>query len=418
MSWSATLSREAAFLVRDRALAAWVVLVLVLASISVAGGLLEVTEQRQTIARLLASDREDRQDALAKQSDWGSAAYYSFHLTYSPPQAFAFAALGNRDREPWKHRVRMLALEGQIYERDAGNPALALTGRFDYAFFAAFVLPLVIIVLLHDLIASERSAGRHALLVSTTGKSVELWGARALLRGGAVFAAAAIPLAIGALISGTPFAITAGAVLSLLAYVVFWSAVSLWVASWERPAAVLLAVLFGVWVLLAVVVPAGGRLAIDRLIPVPSGADILLTQREAVNDAWDLPKENTMSAFVERHPEWADFVAMEAPFEWKWYYAFQQVGDQKAEALSAGYRDGRLTRDRFAAGLALLTPPALLERTLQRLANTDLQAQLAYETKVRAFHADLRSYYYPKLFRGEAFDSNALKAMPEYVAGP
>ena len=33
-----------------------------------------------------------------------------------------------------KHRIRALALEGQIYERDTGNPVLALTGRFDFAF--------------------------------------------------------------------------------------------------------------------------------------------------------------------------------------------------------------------------------------------------------------------------------------------
>ena len=63
----------------------------------------------------------------------------------------------------------MLALEGQIYERDVGNPSVALIGRFDFAFLAAFILPLVLIMLLYDLRTSEKTAGRHDLLEATVG---------------------------------------------------------------------------------------------------------------------------------------------------------------------------------------------------------------------------------------------------------
>ena len=67
-----------------------------------------------------------------------------------PPSALAFAARGVRDDLPWKHRIRMLALEGQIYETDAGNPELSRIGKLDFAFVAAFLLPLLLILLLHD----------------------------------------------------------------------------------------------------------------------------------------------------------------------------------------------------------------------------------------------------------------------------
>jgi len=33
----------------------------------------------------------------------------------------------------------MLALEGQIYESDSGNPELSLIGKLDFAFVAAFL---------------------------------------------------------------------------------------------------------------------------------------------------------------------------------------------------------------------------------------------------------------------------------------
>jgi len=411
--WSA-LRREAGLLARDRSVWAWWLVVLCLSVLALAAGLSEVQQQRATIARLAEADRADRQAVLAAQKDWGSAAYYSFHLTADPPSDFAFAALGRRDDTAWKHRVRMLALEGQIHERDAGHPVLALTGRFDFAFLAAFVLPLVLIVLLHDLRAAERVAGRHDLLVATAGQAARLWPLRAGLRAGGVFVAAAAPLAVAGAISGTaaPTLLAAGAL--LLVYLLGWTLVCAALAAWQQAGEVILATLLALWVLLGVVIPAAGRIAIDRAVPVPAGAQIVLTQREAVNGAWDLPKATTMAAFVRQHPQWAAHVDVVRPFEWRWYYAFQQVGDQTAQPLSAAYTAGRLARDQLAGRLAWLAPPVLLERALQALAQTDLRAVLAYEARVRQFHAALRRFYYPKLFLGQAFDPAALGALPVF----
>jgi ABC-2 type transport system permease protein len=410
----AVARREAVFVARDRTVWAWWLVVLALAVLAVGAGLREVQQQRATIARLVAADTADRTAVQQGQKDWGGAAYYSFHLTWDAPSDFAFAALGRRDDTAWKHRVRMLALEGQIHERDAGHPVLALVGRFDFAFFAAFVLPLVLIVLLHDLQASERSAGRHDLLVATAGHPAALWRWRVAWRAVGVFGAAALPLGVAGALAGTPPATLLLAGAALAAYVAGWTVVCAALAAWRRPAEIILAALVALWLVCAVVVPAAGRLAIDCALPLPAGADIVMTQREAVNDAWDLPKATTMTAFVERHPQWAAHAQVERPFEWKWYYAFQQVGDQRAEALSSAYTAGRLTRDRWAGRLAWLAPPVLLERTLQSLAHTDLRAALAYEARVRAFHAELRAFYYPRLFRAEAFDGAELTGLPRF----
>jgi ABC-2 type transport system permease protein len=401
---------------RDRALWAWWIALLCLSTLALAAGSSEVAHQKATIARLVEADRSDRLAALRQQKDWGGAAYYGFHLSVDPPSDFAFAALGRRDDLPWKHRVRMLALEGQIHERDAGHPVLGLIGRFDFAFVAAFVLPLILIVVLHDLRASERVAGRHDLLVATSGRSAPLWALRAFVRAGALLACAGAPLLVAGALSGAAGSTVLAALALVLAHGVFWTLVCAGLAGWRQSAEVILSALIALWILLAVVVPAAGRVAIDRIVPVPSGADIIMTQREAVNDAWDLPKEVTMRAFVERHPQWAAFSEVERPFEWKWYYAFQQVGDQKTEALSAALWSGRLERERLAGWLAFVSPPVLLERSLQRLAGTDVRSAMAYEAKLRAFHAALRAFYYPKLFRDEAFHPAALTALPQFAA--
>ena len=107
-----SLRREARFMLRERAIRLWLLVALAASVIAVSAGSVEVAAQRATIERLLTADRADRAAQLAQQSDWGSAAYYASHLTYDPPSALAFAALGERDTMPWKHRIRMLALEG------------------------------------------------------------------------------------------------------------------------------------------------------------------------------------------------------------------------------------------------------------------------------------------------------------------
>lgn len=404
-------------MLQDRAAMIWIVVVFCLSSLTVWSGMTEVQSQRDAISRVLELDKQDRLAEFAKQGDWGAAAYYSFHFTYDSPSDFAFAAIGQRDTLPWKHRIRMLALEGQIYEQDAGNPELALIGRFDFAFLAAFIIPLVLIFLLHDLRARERAAGRYDLLVATAGGDRPLWWTRAFLRAGGIFVAAIIPLAIAGIANGTERLILIAAIFAMIIYAIFWTIVCLWFASWQQSGSVILTSLIGLWLMLSTIMPAGGRMLIDRAIPIPSGAEILMTQREKVNDAWDLPKEATMLPFLERHPEWSVTSEITIPFEWKWYYAFQQVGDQATEELSSAYLTGRVERDRIAGLFSILTPPAFFERLFQRLAETDVSAALVYENKVRDFHAQLRSFYYPGLFGDQPFDISEIDHLPMFGEG-
>lgn len=416
MNFLNAIIREAKFMVRDRAVLVWMLVIFTLSSLAVWSGMDSVEHQSASIERLQKADEEDRMLQLSHVKSWGSAAYYGFYLTHDNPSDFAFASMGQRDLLPWKHRVRMLALEGQIYERDTGNPLLTLVGRLDFSFVAVFVLPFVLIMLLYDLRAGERVAGRHDLLVVVAGRDSSFWLVRAFIRSVAVFFCLIIPLFIMGLIIGTALSTLIWASIFVFVYTVFWTLLCYWFASWRLSASVILVALAGAWITLSVIVPAAGRMSIDRMVSVPSGADILMTQREAVNDAWDLPKATTMNAFWERYPEWSEYKLLEGSFDWNWYYAFQQVGDQKTESLTLAYRDGRIERDRLAGMFSLLVPPILLERSLQALAKTDFSAAIAYEDRVREFHEELRGFYYQKLFGREAFDKNSLKELPVFTA--
>mgnify|MGYP000486501928 CR=1 FL=1 len=407
------LSREIWFLARDRAALLLLGLAAASAIVAVVLGLQEISEQRATLRDLIEADRVEREVVAEHQSDWGGAAYYSFHLTYDGPSEFAFAAMGQRDVAPWKHRIRMLALEGQIYETDSSNPVFALTGRFDFAFVASLLAPLFLILLLHDQRSRERAAGRLNLLEATASQN-GLWMHRSLLRTGTLGVALVGPLWAGGIIAGSSASSLGVATVIVSAHLLFWWAVVSIVAAREWSSPVNLIGLLGVWILLAVIAPGAIRAGVNAGVSLPDGGDILLTQREAVNGAWDLPKEATFEPFVERHPELAEYAKIDTTFEWKWYYAFQQVGDQKAEELSRAYYEGREKRDRVSGMLALLSPPVLTERLLQSQAQTDVSASLAYEKNVRAYHAELRSWYYPKMFKDEAFERDLLSERPQF----
>jgi ABC-2 type transport system permease protein len=381
---------------------------------AVFSGVQEVKHQQQTIERLQKADVTDRVDAQAKHKDIGYLAYYNFHLTYSAPSDLAFAALGERDIYPWKHRIRMLALEGQIYETDAQNAELAQAGKIDFVFVLSALSPLLIIMLFHDLFANERTSGRYDLLVSTAKSSWALWGARTSIRFIAVVVCLMLPFYIGAWISNT--GLTSVLLVSLwsLLYLAFWTALCLWWGKHASSAPRVASSLIGVWVLFAFIIPILGDLVINRSVHSPEGGDIVLSQREIVNGAWDIPQEVTMDAFIANHPQWKDHVAMQSMFEWKWYFAFQQVSDEKVEPLSLAYRQAAKSKYDLAGYVSLLSPPLLLQRTLNRLANTDALAAFDYEQQIRDFHQELREFYYPLLFTQPEFEQSQLEDMPNF----
>lgn len=406
--------REARFMLRDRGAMLWLAFAFMLSVAAVGFGLAEVHEQRATIAQLAIEDAADRANAIAGQSDWGGAAYGAFHLTYAPPSEFAFAAMGQRDASPWLHRVRMLALEGQIHEADTRNADFGLIGRFDFAVLAATVAPLILILLLYDMRGAERVAGRHDLLLATAGRQSRLWLPRVLVRFAALILVLLVPFWVGAALEGAGFAIMLRASAMVVAALAIWAVIIDRIGRLAATPATILTALVGVWLALALLVPALGKAAIDAGHPVPDGGDILLLQRESVNNAWDIPKQATMKPFLERRPEWADYADIPRPFEWKWFFAFQQVGDQQAEPLAIQYRSARIARNEAAGIAAFLSPASLVERYFQHLARTDAAAMIAYEDAVRSYHAELRAFYYPLLFRDEAYDPALLDALPRY----
>ena len=407
-----SLVRELRFAIRDKIVLFSLISIALLSSFSLLTGLQESASEHSMIERTKNLVAQDRDYYLAKQTDPGGAAYYAFHFTYDPPSSLAFISRGVRDELPWKHRLRMLALEGQIYESDAGNPELSKIGKLDFAFVAAFLLPLLSILLLYDLRASELRDNRWAYLSVTVGNGNRLLLIRAALRSLLLFIALIMPFVFIAIPNNVGFYELLLVIIAAFLNCVFWFLLAYIVFTRVDSGPTTAAILLACWFLLTVAIPVGGKYLIEQAIATPIGGEMLLTQREAVNDAWDLPKEATMMPFLERHPEWVNTPKIEKPFEWKWYYAFQQVGDQTVESLTESLRSAIANRDKAMGTVSILSPPLLTHRLLSQVANTDVSALQRYDQCVRAFHQSLREFHYPMLFGDVEYSSEQMTELP------
>jgi ABC-2 type transport system permease protein len=408
---------ELRLLLRQRLTVGALALLALLTAAALATGLGEVARQRAAIAAISAAQAEDIgaiADYVDRTKDAGSAAYYSFHPTWDAPSPLAFAALGMRDVSPYILRVRALGLEAQIYDGDTFNPELALPGRFDFAFVLVFLAPLFVIALFHDLRSGEREAGRQRMLDALPNGGRALWRRRTLLRFLLTWGALGIPFGIAAAFEGVDAA-TILIVLALAsAYLLYWIALAVLIGRLRWSSVANAAALAATWLVLVLIVPTLCNVAINAAIPLNQGAEIAMAQREAVNGAWDVPREATMRRFYASHPEWADSAPLGPEFHYKWYLAFHENGDESVAPSVRAYRDGLEARDAAGRALGWVLPSVGVQALVTRIAHTDLTAQLAYQDRIRAFHYRLRTFYYGYLFRDRPFGKTDFDCAPRF----
>jgi len=413
-------------LVRSQLALGALLLLLLLSALAVVAGLDEVARQQQTISRLAELQQHDLQLEMQRHLNTegkvaGSAASHIRLGTWNPPGAMAFSALGLRDTAPWALRVRMYALQSQLHEDESFHPELALTGRFDFAFVLVYLVPLLLIALLHDVVSGERQSGRLSVVLSLPETGVwgrALWLRRAGLRTLLAFVGLVIPVLVGSIISGA----TAGMVLSVLwivaAYMLFWAGLTLWVAVGYGSSVRHATVLMGWWVVLTLILPTAANAVMQRVLPVRQGVDMMLAQHHTLHSswAWEQTRAAIMTQFFASHPEWQHTAPVpESAFGWKWHYALHQVADDRVAEQVLAWRDSLYARQHWNDRLGWLLPGVGVQVALHRQAGTDLPAHLAYQDEIAALHTRLRHFFYPYVFNEQRFEAADFAGLPQFT---
>ena len=334
----------------------------------------------------------------------GEPLYYLAFPASQPPSRLSALASGRTEVETAHLRIRLLALEGQLYEHETVNPRLAAAGHLDLAFILVALLPLFVIAVTYDIVSGERERGtwEMARLFARPRRLVAAKiSARVILAAGLV----ASLVLIGAFLAGIDADGRAGWAAALIAlHTLFWFALCLGVAGGRRSSTANAMILVGAWVALTFLAPAVLSLTNALLHPVPEALELTVHQRQGYHEAWDLPKAATMEGFFEDYPQWSDQTVPEDEFTWAWYYAMNHRGDQAARDASRAYRDVLTRRDEWARRWSLLVPPLATQIALDRLSSTDLGTQLAYQEAVRGYHERLKVHFQPVLFSAAPMD--------------
>jgi ABC-2 type transport system permease protein len=356
---------------------------------------------------------------IAKQftpeGEAGYVAYYTFFPTLHPLAPLAGLAVGVRDIVPNVTWVRLLGLEGQLYEADLGNPALQALGNFDFAFVLCALAPLALLVLAHDALTRERESGRFPLLLAQGGSAGPLLAARVTIRTLAVGLTCTLVFGLACARLHIPLTAEAlGWLAATWSHLAAWAGLTAWIAAATRTPTASLAGALTLWIAQVVLLPALLNLTLATALPVREGLELTVRQRQESHAAWDKPRAETMEKFFVHNPDWSGTPPVTGRFAWKWYYAMQQTGDESVAAASAAYRENLRARQRITARLAWLAPAAYAQLLFSQRAGSDLDAHLAYLDRVRAFHAELRAYFYPLVFAERTLTPADYAAFPQF----
>jgi ABC-2 type transport system permease protein len=347
----------------------------------------------------------------------GNVLYYVSFPTWHEPGPWSRFAFGQRDVTPSEVRVRLLTLEGQLYDADTFNTTLASFGTFDLSFVFAFFVPLLIIALCYDSVSADREAGLWPLIHSQPVRRGE-WLARRLgvrftvAAGWTMFLYVAGTMVLGLLMpADLRWWVGAGV---LVLYQLLWFGLSVMVVTRGWSSTLNALALGSLWMITAVAGPSLAAVSIATQFPIPDAFEATLRQREGYHRMWDQPRETTMVRFYRSYPEWAAMPVPADRFSWPWYYAMQHMGDIDAGPPALEFRQKLNQRIEWSWRAALVFPPVYVHLLFQRLAQTDLRQHLRYLDSIRDFHERLKRFWYAHLFRDTPIAAVDWTAIPDH----
>jgi len=336
----------------------------------------------------------------------GTTAYYPFFYTTNPASPWAKFSIGQRDVNPFTLKVKMLAIEGQLYDSELTNPLTLLVGNLDASFVFIFLFPLLIIAFTYNSLSEEQENGVWKIVRTTTNS---LWTAiigKLLIRFLIILATTLLVFTSAVIALRLPFsAPTFQLLIVVLFYILFWFAVAVLVIALGKSSAFNATTLVCIWIFLAILFPGMANIAVNNSIPVPEAAETAIRQREGYHAKWDEPKKPTMEKFYTVYPQYRKYPIPEDKYSPGWYHAMQFSGDLEAANSSEKLFEKLMQRQRLSERIAGFNPVIASQQSLNKIANTDLTSHIRYLQSVKAHHRQVREYFYPFIFEDTPTES-------------
>lgn len=349
----------------------------------------------------------------------GSIAYYASAPTQWQLSPWAALFVGESQHSMVATKVKALALQGQIFNREIVNPAQQRTGGLDLGFVLVYLLPIVIGIVTVTLISDEQHAGRWRLLSALPIRAYFQVYKQLGLRFAVIWLLAAVLLISAAALLSLPFDGTFWLVCAAITlYMLFWFSLAGLIMSLGKSSVVnSLAYLSG-WVIFAILIPGAIHLYLSNSYQTNTPLEISLKQRLIMNDGWDQNQQAALDEFLNHEPQWQSTAPLGDTFDWKWYFAQQHLSDIAVDEQWQGYLQNRMLRHQQLQKLSWLSPALMLQFGLNQLAHTSSYHQTEYFKEIAHYHQQIRHFFYDFMFFDKAVTKEDILNFPLYKNQP
>ena len=404
MSSFAIAGYEVRRLLRDRALAVLLILLLGLCAYAAWNGTNWVQKREAAIALVKAEEQERLAFARGFVE---MQVVMPIPMAVLPPGSMAPVSIGQADAYRFNAEVIALGDYTRLFDRvwaDIGSPTVRAAGRFDLAFVIVFLLPLVILATTYDLWSRERERGVAAMVLSQPVAIGPLIAVKALARGLVVLLpSTAIILAVAAWAGARePIGLTALA-LVVLAYGGFWLAVAVIISLVARRSTEAAIAAGAVWLLVVVMAPSLSLAAVNLAAPAPSEMRFATDLKARMTEIGERQR-----VFRAANPTPVREPAPRIPDRLRNFYADLVALDSEVAPMIAAHEQARDARRHLLDTVRFFLPSVAIQDALDRIAGSDADRALAFESQARAAQLELR------LMTKGYLDRDALLTLAEF----
>lgn len=355
---------------------------------------------------------------------------FNFHfLAARKPLPLASLALGQLDVTAPYYLLNAQSLYIQTLKGEIANPFQLKAGNFDLAFVLVYLLPLLIIALCFDVLSAEKEAGILPLLRMGRYPPGSVVLVKFAFRWLLACAVVAI-LSLAAFLTAPIPLLSMSAVLWMLiicVYCLLWHALLLLIVSFNRSSALNAMLSLGVWVLLVVVVPV--TIQAQSKLRGASSLSLSTLMRSRNMEESSTAMQQALNQFYQYYPQLIPADSTRPAFYYfQGYSAFLYNTDREAQRQVAAWYQAIRNRAQRTERLLFISPAANTFLLLNHLAGTGLQAGLAFQQQVAAFHRQVFWFANNALFQNRymnaadyaripVFEPPVMQVQPGWVAG-
>lgn len=338
-----------------------------------------------------------------------------------PALALSPVAAGQSDMLADYYQVTIGSRAELMEAGEIESPWKLLSGQFDLAFVLIYMFPLFIFAISFNMLSVERDQGTLRMLLSQPLTLPRLVLAKTLVRAGLIIGLAVLVPALALLI--TRHSVLHGAALGslalwmalVIAYGLFWFALSALVNSLRRASATNALLLIGTWVLLVLVVPVALNLAASRAHPAPSRTD-LATQTRLVTIDGLRRYENQFSQEYDDRPEalLPRDGRLEVAPRMRAFYLMEEFVDQQLTEVLARFDRQLAAQQVLVDRFSFISPAIVANEGMASLAGNGTRRYERFKQQVIGYHELWRGYFVPRVRNGIAIVEADFERFPRW----